>query len=482
MYDGIDFGPPAGVRAAFKRGLALHAAGKSGDGLVPATVAWATRIADGDAVTPAKARKGAAWHARHAVDERPGWGTPGSETPGYVAYMLWGGAPGRSWFNKLVRQMDAADNAQESTMHTHQTDRTIAIAAAMRATEATYPIREGESLEDFTRALTQSAKDHLQLAFSDALDAAGWSPEMEDAGVEDPDFRFYAEGGTMADTVVMEAYRDHPYTCLYLRLTYGRDSDGMFTFGAPTVVDRKVVYEDSTDGAVKLGAFIGANMPGVEAVASPTVTQRRNLPAAAFAAPYFADEEGNYSPDAQKFMRSKSALPFHVNSAQSVDSMTTVDVPRLRAALARFDRTDWTRFGSHAAAVKTKARKLLDAAAKSLLPSAKGAAAAGESACLRLTGSPTVAEIGKLVAAVEAFDRATLPDRAAEMVGEIRGAVAPSGVGTPISASTVAGLQKRAAALATEAAASSAVGDEIVALRVVLGHLDRGAFYAIARG
>ena len=42
----------------------------------------------------------------------------------------------------------------------------------MRATEATYPIREGESLEDFTRALTQAAKDHLQLAFSDALDAA----------------------------------------------------------------------------------------------------------------------------------------------------------------------------------------------------------------------------------------------------------------------------------------------------------------------
>ena len=106
------------ARLAFKRGLALHAAGKSGYGLVPATVAWATRIADGAEVTPEKARKGAAWHARHAVDERPGWGTPGSETPGYVAYMLWGGAPGRSWFNKLTRQMDAADNAQESTMKT----------------------------------------------------------------------------------------------------------------------------------------------------------------------------------------------------------------------------------------------------------------------------------------------------------------------------------------------------------------------------
>jgi hypothetical protein len=482
-YDALDFTPPAGVRTAFKRGLALHAAGKSGDGLVPATVAWATRIAAGDPVTPEKARKGRAWHARHAVDEREGWGTPGSETPGYVAFMLWGGAPGRAWFNKLGRQMDAADNAQESTMNAKiaglAADRARAVAAAMRATEATYPIREGETLEDFSRLLGQAAKDHLALAFSDALDAMGWSPDMEDEGMEDPDFRFYTEGGTLPDSVVMEAYRDHPYTCVYLRMPYGRDADGMFTFGDPTVVDRKVVYDEAPDGSVKLAAFIGANLPGVEAVASPGITQRRNLPAAAFAAPFFADEEGNYSPDAQRFMRSKSALPFHVNSAQSVDSMTTVDVPRLRAALSRFDQTDFTRFGSYAATVKAKARKLLDAAAKALLPTAKAAATAGESACARLVGAPTVAEVGKLCAAYEAFAVATLPDRAAEAVDQIRAAIAPSGNGVVISAKVIADLQKHAAALATEATAANVAGDQTGELRVVLGHLDRGAFYAI---
>lgn len=482
-YPGIDFAPPAGVRAAFKRGLALHAAGKSGDGLVPATVAWATRIADGDDVTPENARKGAAWHARHAVDERPGWSTPGSETPGYVAFMLWGGAPGRSWFNKLVRQMDAADSkAQESSMKTILTDRALAMAAAMRATEATYPTRDGESIEAFASALTQAAKDHLQLAFSDALDAAGWSPDMEDQGYEEPDFRFYQEGGTLPDSVVMEAYRDHPSTCIYLRLPYGRDADGTFTFGAPTVVDRKIVYDEAADGAGKLATFIGANLPATEAVKSATAAQRRNLPAAAYAAPFFADDAGNYNPGSQKFLRSKSALPFHINTAQSVDSMTTVDVPRLRAALARFDQTDFSRFGEFAATVKAKARKLLDAAAKALLPTAKAAAAAGESACARLVGAPTVAEVGKFVGAYEAFCKATLPERAAEAVERIRAAVAPSGRGEPISSRIVADLQTQAAALATEATAAGVTADSVAALRVVLGHLDRGAFYAINAG
>jgi hypothetical protein len=154
-------------------------------------------------------------------------------------------------------------------------------------------------------------------------------------------------------------------------------------------------------------------------------------------------------------------------------------VPRLRAALSRFDQTDFTRFGSYAATVKAKARKLLDAAAKALLPTAKAAATAGESACARLVGAPTVAEVGKLCAAYEAFAVATLPDRAAEAVDQIRAAIAPSGNGVVISAKVIADLQKHAAALATEATAANVAGDQTGELRVVLGHLDRGAFYAI---
>lgn len=106
-YASIDFAPPDGVRAAAQRGLELHAQGYTGDGLKPETVAWAGRVADGKAITPEKARAGAAWHARHAVDRRANWDNP--PTPGYAAYMLWFGAAGEAWFGKLVEQMDAED-------------------------------------------------------------------------------------------------------------------------------------------------------------------------------------------------------------------------------------------------------------------------------------------------------------------------------------------------------------------------------------
>lgn len=100
------FPVPEAVRAACRRGLALHAKERSGDGLVPATVGWARRLAEGGAITERKLRKMAAWHARHGVDRRPGWSAPGRETPGYVAFLLWGGAAGRSFAARLLRKLD----------------------------------------------------------------------------------------------------------------------------------------------------------------------------------------------------------------------------------------------------------------------------------------------------------------------------------------------------------------------------------------
>ncbi len=106
-YDGLKFTPPKGVRQACRRGLDLHEAGHSGDGLRPATVAWARRLAAGQPITPDKARRMRAWLARHASDRRPGWHDP--PTPGYVAWLLWGGDDAVPWSADLVRQMDKVD-------------------------------------------------------------------------------------------------------------------------------------------------------------------------------------------------------------------------------------------------------------------------------------------------------------------------------------------------------------------------------------
>lgn len=110
--DGIDWTPPEGVRVACARGVDLYEQGHGGDGLRPATVRWARRLARGGAVTPAKARKMNAWFARHA--ESPGEAEArrtDKTSPAWVAWLLWGGDAGRAWAAKLVRQMDAREAA-----------------------------------------------------------------------------------------------------------------------------------------------------------------------------------------------------------------------------------------------------------------------------------------------------------------------------------------------------------------------------------
>ena len=89
----IDLSAPEYMRASARRGLELHEQGLSGDGLMPATVADARRMAAGE-ISEAKWRKIGAWIARHigdldAVED-------GEITAGLVAMLLWGGGSTKS--------------------------------------------------------------------------------------------------------------------------------------------------------------------------------------------------------------------------------------------------------------------------------------------------------------------------------------------------------------------------------------------------
>lgn len=113
-YQGIKWTPPSGVRSACRKGLDLYEDGRGGDGLVEETITWARRLASGQAITPDKAVKMSAWHARHASDRTPGWDEPGQEKPGYVAFLLWGGSAGRTWADGIVERMREQDEKQNS--------------------------------------------------------------------------------------------------------------------------------------------------------------------------------------------------------------------------------------------------------------------------------------------------------------------------------------------------------------------------------
>ena len=101
----ISLTAPESVKAELRRGLAWHEEGHSGDGLVPATVAWARKLAEGGKISRDKAVAMNAWFARHESDKSgkgfsPGDGYP---SPGRVAWALWGGDPAIGWSAKLKR-------------------------------------------------------------------------------------------------------------------------------------------------------------------------------------------------------------------------------------------------------------------------------------------------------------------------------------------------------------------------------------------
>lgn len=107
---------PAFMASSARRGLALHAEGKSGAGLRPQTVADARKMADGEALSEDKWRRIAPWIARHIGDLDAAKG--GEITAGVVAMLLWGGGSSRAtaqraqrYAERIVAQLDESTRA-----------------------------------------------------------------------------------------------------------------------------------------------------------------------------------------------------------------------------------------------------------------------------------------------------------------------------------------------------------------------------------
>jgi hypothetical protein len=110
-YSHISFSPPAAVRKAAKAGLKMRK--EHGRGGTEVGVARARDLSNGTNISPTTARRMKAYFDRHEIDKQgKGW-KPGSEgypSAGRIAWNLWGGNPGRSWANKIVAQMNSADD------------------------------------------------------------------------------------------------------------------------------------------------------------------------------------------------------------------------------------------------------------------------------------------------------------------------------------------------------------------------------------
>lgn len=116
----VDLTPTEAMAVAARKGLRLYEEGRGGDGLVPATIRDARRMAAREPLSEQKVRRMPAWWARHRNDWTAEDTESGKETPGYVAALLWGiderdGAPGATWAARKVRELD---RAQERSVET----------------------------------------------------------------------------------------------------------------------------------------------------------------------------------------------------------------------------------------------------------------------------------------------------------------------------------------------------------------------------
>jgi ClpP class serine protease len=106
--------PPEAVQREALKGVALHEAGKSGDGIKPETIRRANSIANGEPQSEQWVTSEApAWFARHEADWEEGVDdVEGAESPGYVAWLLWGGDAGEEWVEEM-QQLYLVRRAQE---------------------------------------------------------------------------------------------------------------------------------------------------------------------------------------------------------------------------------------------------------------------------------------------------------------------------------------------------------------------------------
>ena len=112
----IDLTPPESARKEATRALAWRR--EFGRGATAVGIARARDISNGSRLSPSTVRRMKAFFDRHEIDSKAEGFRPGEKgypSNGRIAWAAWGGNPGRSWANKIVRQLNAVDSTDKQT-------------------------------------------------------------------------------------------------------------------------------------------------------------------------------------------------------------------------------------------------------------------------------------------------------------------------------------------------------------------------------
>lgn len=127
-YDHINFKPPKSVADAAARGLEIRrkAPKSQKGGLSPqeakkqgigSGVTRAVNLKNRNKLSPGTIKRMRNFFNRHQKNKKIDKGKTRGSDKGYQAFLLWGGNPGRSWANKICRQMEAADKKSKKRRH-----------------------------------------------------------------------------------------------------------------------------------------------------------------------------------------------------------------------------------------------------------------------------------------------------------------------------------------------------------------------------
>lgn len=122
-YKHINFTPPESVAAAAEKGLEYRkrSGGKGGLDVSEAKkegigsgVQRAVNLKNRDTMSPSTVKRMKAFFDRHEKNKaiNPEYKDEPWRDRGYVAHLLWGGDPGRAWAEKIVKQMNDADESK----------------------------------------------------------------------------------------------------------------------------------------------------------------------------------------------------------------------------------------------------------------------------------------------------------------------------------------------------------------------------------
>jgi hypothetical protein len=108
MTSKVDLSVPRKVQDNASKGLKLHK--EHGFGGTEVGEHMAEKLSKGGKMSAEDVQHVARYFPRHAHDNLDQTGKDGEKpSPGYVAWLLWGGDEGRTWSEKIVKQLEKAE-------------------------------------------------------------------------------------------------------------------------------------------------------------------------------------------------------------------------------------------------------------------------------------------------------------------------------------------------------------------------------------